>query len=39
MCGAIVEWAIWRGIVYLGPMDGVFGPTVGVDIKVVVPVK
>jgi hypothetical protein len=39
MCGAIVEWAFWRGIVDLGPMDGMFVPTVGVDVKVVVPVK
>ena len=39
MCGVMVEWAVWRGIVGLGPMDGMFGPTVGVAVKVVVPVK
>ena len=39
MCGAIVEWVIWRGIVGLGPTNGMFGPTVGVAVKVVVPMK
>jgi hypothetical protein len=46
MCGAIVEWDVWRGIVGLGPTDVTFGPTggvlgatVGVAVKVVVPVK
>ena len=39
MCGAIVEWAVWRGIVDLGPTDNVFGPTDGVAEKPVVLVK
>jgi hypothetical protein len=39
MCGTIVEWVFWRGIVDLGQMDGVFGPMVSVAVKVVVPVK
>jgi hypothetical protein len=26
-CGTIVEWAIWRGIVELGPTDCVSEPT------------
>jgi hypothetical protein len=39
MCGAIVEWAVWRGIIDLGPMDGMFGSTVGVAVKVVVLMK
>jgi hypothetical protein len=39
MFGAIVEWAVWRGIVGLKPMDGMFGPMVGVAVKVVVLVK
>ena len=39
ICGTIVEWAVWRGIVDLGPTDGVFKPTGGLAIKVVVPVK
>ena len=46
MCEVNVEWAVWRGIVGLGPMDvtfgrtgGVFGAMVGVVVKVVVLVK
>jgi hypothetical protein len=39
MCRTMVEWAIWRGRVDLGPTDGMFGPTGDVAVKVVVPVK
>ena len=46
MCGAIVEWVVWRGIVGLGPtnvtfgpMGGVLGAMAGVAVKVVVLVK